>query len=190
MTLVRARSSLAVVVLAAMMLSSCLGFGDTIEIVESSAVAGPATVDPASAAAKISAYRKSKGLPGVTVSAKLNQIAASQAKAMASAGRMSHSLPGKGGFMKRMDSGGYDAGIAGENLAAGPLTLDQAMAAWKKSRGHNANLLKQGVTEIGIAVAHASKGKYAEYWALVLATPNTRNNRGGPDAGPAVAPSQ
>jgi uncharacterized protein YkwD len=178
----------AAIMLVAVLLSACLGLGETVQVIEASATAAPATVDPGTAAGKISAYRKSKGLAGVTVSARLNAIASSQARAMASAGRMSHSVAG--GFMKRMDGGGYDAGIAAENLAAGPQNLDQALDGWRKSRGHNANLLKQGVTEIGIAVAHSSKGKYREYWALVLATPNERKGRGGPTAGPPVMPTR
>jgi uncharacterized protein YkwD len=146
---------------------------------------GPATVNSADAAARISAYRKSRGLPAVTVDGSLTAIALSQAQAMARANKMSHSLGGS--FPSRLSRGGYDALIAAENLAAGPRNLEEAISSWQKSKGHNANLLKQGVTEIGIAVAYAPNSRYGNFWALVLGTPDTGQTMQGPDAGPAVA---
>jgi uncharacterized protein YkwD len=144
---------------------------------------GPATVNSAEAAAKITEYRRSRGLPAVTVDARLTAIAASQVQAMARARQMSHSLGGS--FPSRLSRGGYDALIAAENLAAGPRNLDEVIASWRASKGHNANLLKAGVTQIGIAVAYAPNNKYGNYWALVLGTPDT-GQRQGPDAGPAA----
>jgi uncharacterized protein YkwD len=148
---------------------------------------GPASVSPSEAAAKISEYRRKRGLPAVTVDAALTAIAASQAGAMARAGKMSHSLGGS--FANRLSRGGYNAIIAAENLAAGPRNLDEAMDSWQRSRGHNANLLKAGVTEIGIAVAYAPNSRYGNFWALVLAAPDDRQVHEGPDAGPVVAVS-
>ena len=146
---------------------------------------GPATVSSADAAAKISAYRTSRGLSAVTVDGSLTAIALSQAQALARANKMSHSLGGS--FPSRLNRGGYVALIAAENLAAGPRNLDEAIASWQKSKGHNANLLKQGVTQIGIAVAYAPNSRYGNFWALVLGTPDTGQTMRGPDAGPAVA---
>jgi uncharacterized protein YkwD len=146
---------------------------------------GPATVSSADAAAKISAYRTSRGLSAVTVDGSLTAIALSQAQAMARANKMSHSLGGS--FPSRLSRGGYDALIAAENLAAGPRDLDEAIASWQKSKGHNANLLKQGVTQIGIAVSYAPNSRYGNFWALVLGTPDDGQTQRGPDAGPAVA---
>jgi uncharacterized protein YkwD len=104
---------------------------------------------------------------------------------MARAGKMSHSLGGS--FSSRLGKGGYDALIAAENLAAGPRNLDEALASWRGSKGHNANLLKDGVTQIGIAVAYAPNNRYGNYWALVLGTPDDGQSQQGPDAGPPLA---
>jgi len=144
---------------------------------------GPASVDTADAAARISDYRRGRGESTVTVDATLTAIALRQAQAMARAGKMSHTLGGS--FAARLGKGGYDALIAAENLAAGPRNLDEAMASWRRSKGHNANLLKPGVTQIGIAVAYAPNNRYGNFWALVLGTPDT-GERQGPDAGPPV----
>jgi uncharacterized protein YkwD len=133
----------------------------------------------------ISQYRTSRGLSAVTVDGSLTAIAASQAQAMARARKMSHSLGGS--FPSRLSRGGYNALIAAENLAAGPRDLNEAMASWRGSKGHNANLLKPGVTQIGIAVAYAPDNKYGNFWALVLGAPDDGQTLKGPDAGPAVA---
>jgi len=188
----KARRAVAIALGLTIALSGCTSFlGPKIDIIEGKAGAPPATVDPGTAAAKISAYRKSKGLPPVTVSATLNGIAGDQARAMAAAGKMAHVLPGQGSFASRLSRGGYDAAIAAENIAAGPQNLDQAFDSWRRSPGHNANLLKPGVTEIGIAVAYRADGRFHDYWSLVLATPDDRKvTMGGPDAGPLVAASR
>ena len=146
---------------------------------------GAATVSSADAAAKISEYRRSRGQGAVAVDATLTAIALRHAQAMARAGKMSHNLGGS--FTSRLGKGGYDALIAAENLAAGPRNLDEALSSWRGSKGHNANLLKPGVTQIGIAVAYAPNNRYGNYWALVLGTPDTGQSMQGPDAGPAVA---
>ncbi|HET7714711.1 MAG TPA: CAP domain-containing protein [Bauldia sp.] len=146
---------------------------------------GPATVSSSEAAARISEYRESRGLSSVTVDATLTAIALRQAQAMARAGKMSHSLGGS--FASRLSRGGYNALIAAENLAAGPRNLDEAISSWRGSRGHNANLLKPGVTQIGIAVAYAPNSRYGNFWALVLGAPDDGQTMRGPDAGPVVA---
>lgn len=146
---------------------------------------GPATVDSADAAVKITEYRRTRGQSAVAVDATLTAIALRQAQAMARAGKMSHSLGGS--FSSRLGKGGYDALIAAENLAAGPRNLDEAIASWRRSKGHNANLLKPGVTQIGIAVAYAPNNRYGNYWALVLGAPDDGLAQQGPDAGPPLA---
>jgi uncharacterized protein YkwD len=105
----------------------------------------------------------------VTVSPKLNEIAARQARAMAERDNVSHSLGGN--FPQRLGAGGYDADVATENIGAGYSTLAEAFSAWRASRSHLDNKLKPGVTEIGIATAYAPKSKYRIFWALVLAAP-------------------
>jgi uncharacterized protein YkwD len=60
---------------------------------------------------------------------------------------------------------------AGENIAAGQDSLADVLAAWRRSPGHNRNLLLRGATEIGIAVAVAPESRYKTFWTLILAAP-------------------
>ena len=125
---------------------------------------GPASASDlgASAQGAISGYRKQHGLPGVTVDAALMQLAHQQAAAMARSNTLSHSVGGS--FASRL--GGANRSIAAENIAMGTTDLSSTLAIWKRSSGHNANLLKHGVSRIGIASA---SGGGRTYWALILA---------------------
>lgn len=117
--------------------------------------------DAAVAASLISQYRVARGLSPVTVDPGLNKAAEHQARAVASAGSLSH-----GAFASRMSSFGVP-GHAAENLSAGSRSVDQAIARWKASPGHNDNLLMPQARRIGLARAD-SETRYGRYWALVL----------------------
>jgi uncharacterized protein YkwD len=178
--------AVAVALVVALPLSACISLFNKPEELISGAAPAPATVDPAAAARLISDYRRSHGLSPVTLNPQLMAIAAKHSRAMASADKMSHVLAGEGSFERRLSAGGYDAAIAAENVAAGHRNLDEAFAGWKASPGHNANMLKPGVTQMGIAVAYAQNSKYGNFWTLVLAEPDNRQAALGPDAGPVV----
>lgn len=126
---------------------------------------GPITVstrDAGEAARLISAYRSSRGLGPLVVDAQLNEAASQQARAIARAGDLSH-----GDFASRMAA--YDVAAASENLAMGSSTLTATIAQWKESRAHNANMLKDGMTRMGLARAETVGPRRNQYWALVLA---------------------
>ena len=128
--------------------------------------ASQAFADPQS---EISAYRKSYGLPAVTVDPKLTELARQQANAMAERRSMDHNVYAS--FRSRMAS--YGAASAAENLAMGR-TFGDTFSIWKSSSGHNANLLKPNVTRIGLASASRHG---TTYWALILAaTPEPKQS--------------
>jgi uncharacterized protein YkwD len=97
----------------------------------------------------------------VTVDSKLNEAAEYQARMVAAAGRLSH-----GNFGGRMDQFGI-IGYSAENLSAGADTVDGTIERWKRSSGHNVNLLMPQARKIGFARADANN-RYGRYWALVL----------------------
>jgi uncharacterized protein YkwD len=164
-------------------LSACNMFGSDDTVGAVAAVdARPVSADPEAAVAMVSAYRTSRGLSAVRINPQLMRIAAIHARRMAEMNRVDHVLPGEGSFMRRMSAGGYDASVAAENIGAGYTSLADAMAGWKRSSHHNENLLRRGVTEIGIAVAFAPDTKFKYYWSIVLAAPYE------PPAGAAAGP--
>lgn len=131
-----------------------------------------ARVDAAAARAMLSGYRHSNGLPGVTIDPELMRLAAQQAKAMASANRLSHNVIGTLG--KRLQRAGYRAREAAENLSAGYYTIADAFSGWRSSPPHRANMLLRHVTRMGIAAAYAPHTRYKVFWSLILAQPVAR----------------
>jgi uncharacterized protein YkwD len=156
-------SSLAVLALAA-----CSTSGAGPSPFQTALATVPGTVDSGEAAALISRYRASKGLGPVTVDPTLTAIAAEHARRMAAANTMTHQLPGEPAFQRRLTDAGFIPQTAGENVAAGQKDLATVLEAWRKSPGHNANLLLPGATKIGIAVSVAPGSKYKEFWSLEI----------------------
>ena len=128
--------------------------------------ANAVNVDETEAQAMISAYRRAHGLRPVTFDAVLEGAAANQALAMARAGRLSHTLAGS--LAERLDAA-HVRGAAAENVSAGYGSLAEALAGWRKSPPHDANLLNPNVTRMGIASAYAPESRYHQYWSLILA---------------------
>lgn len=129
-----------------------------------------AQLDSGVAASMISGYRQNNGLSAVTVDPELTRLARAQAEAMARRNKLDHDVIG--GLPKRVKSSGYDADVAVENISAGYHTLAEAFSGWRDSSSHRANMLKRGVTHMGIAAVYVPGSKYKVFWALILAAPH------------------
>jgi hypothetical protein len=127
-----------------------------------------ATLDPATAAIMISQYRQNNGLGAVVLDADLIKLAEQQSQAMASRNKMDHDA--KAPLEKRLGASGYPATLAVENISAGYHTLAEAFSGWRDSPPHRANMLKNGVTKLGIAASYAPNTKYKVFWTLILAS--------------------
>ena len=127
-----------------------------------------ATLDTAAAAIMISQYRQNNGLGTVVVDPDLMRLAESQSNAMAAANKMDHDV--RAPLSKRLAAGGYPATVAVENISAGYHTLAEAFSGWRDSPPHKANMLKSGVTKLGIAAVYAPNVKYKVFWTLILAS--------------------
>ncbi len=55
-----------------------------------------------------------------------------------------------------------------ENIYAGSSEAQRVFDAWRASSGHNANMLRDGVTSAGIARAYNAGSTYRWYWTLDL----------------------
>jgi uncharacterized protein YkwD len=159
--------------LAVAALSACAGDRDPPpgepSFYRSMASAG-AQLDAATAASMISGYRRNNNLTEVTVDPELMRLAEAQARGMAARDKLDHNVIR--GFSERLK--GYDAKLAVENIGAGYHTLAEAFSGWRDSPPHRANMLKSGVTRLGIAAVYAPQSKYKVFWALILAAPDDR----------------
>ena len=131
-----------------------------------------AKLDAATAASMISQYRQNNGLGTVEVDPALMSLAEAQAQAMASKNRLDHDV--RAPLPQRLTAAGYPATIAVENVSAGYHTLAEAFSGWRDSPPHRANMLKSGVTRLGIAASYAPNTKYQVFWTLILASTDVR----------------
>ncbi|HEY5626052.1 MAG TPA: CAP domain-containing protein, partial [Dehalococcoidia bacterium] len=100
----------------------------------------------------INDYRAAKGLGTLALDPKLNDVARWMADDMASNDFFSHTDSlGRDPFV-RMDQIGYAYNTwRGENLVAGTEGAQASFEMWTGSPGHNANMLGENYTVIGIA---------------------------------------
>jgi uncharacterized protein YkwD len=112
------------------------------------------------------AYRKPGGAPELRPSAALDTAAASYAMYLAEHEGTGHTADGRTPA-KRAYAQGYQWCYVAENVWGGwrkpdPMMVDevsrQAMEGWKKSPGHNANLLDKRTRDIGIGAAAWRQG--------------------------------
>jgi uncharacterized protein YkwD len=154
--------SLVALILGSMLLANCAA---DLSPAETSSILATASVsDARSAATIISRYRAEHGLGPVAVDARLNRAAEHQARAVAATGILSH-----GEFTSRMAAYGIK-GYRAENLAAGSERIEEVIARWKASPGHNQNLLLPQVTRVGLARVETPGSGWGRYWALVLSS--------------------
>jgi len=131
-----------------------------------------AKLDAQAAASMISLYRQNNGVGAVVVDPDLTRLAEQQSQAMASANKMDHDV--KAPLAKRLNASGYPATLAVENVSAGYHTLAEAFSGWRDSPPHRANMLKNGVTKLGIAASYSPNTKYKVFWTLILASSDPR----------------
>ncbi|GAC1499774.1 MAG: CAP domain-containing protein [Bradyrhizobium sp.] len=164
----------AVAIVGLLALGGCAGDVATVEqpsMYASMADAG-ARLDSQAAASMISLYRQNNGLGTVVVDPELMKLAESQSQAMASQNKLDHDV--KAPLAKRLNASGYPATLAVENVSAGYHTLAEAFSGWRDSPPHQANMLKSGVTKLGIAASFAPNTKYKVFWTLILAASDPR----------------
>jgi uncharacterized protein YkwD len=121
------------------------------------------------------AYRGSKKLPELRTNAALEAAAMAYAKYLAEHDATGHTADGRTPA-KRVNAQGYRWCYLAENvwsswstsqtMLAGEVAR-RAMEGWKKSPGHNANLLGNRVHEIGIGAAAWKQGDGRESFRVV-----------------------
>jgi uncharacterized protein YkwD len=127
-----------------------------------------AKLDSVVAASMISQYRANNGLGTVVLDPELTRLAEAQSQTMAAKNKLDHDT--KAPLAQRLNSSGYPAVVAVENVSAGYHTLAEAFSGWRDSPPHRANMLKSGVTKMGIAASYAPNTKYKVFWTLIMAS--------------------
>ncbi len=133
-----------------------------------------AQLDAPGAASMVSGYRRNNGLNAVSLDPVLMRLAEEQARAMASRDKLDHSVVRP--FPDRLRAGGYDAKVAVENIGAGHDNMAEAFSGWRESPPHRANMLRAGVTRMGIAAVYAPRSRYKVFWAMILAAPDDKRS--------------
>lgn len=100
----------------------------------------------------------------------LEAAAAAHAADMATHDYFSHTARDGSTPAQRVTRAGYRYRMTGENIAAGQLTPESAMAGWIKSPGHCANLMNAGYAELGVAFAVNPKSTMGAYWVQMFGT--------------------
>ena len=130
-------------------------------------------------------YRASMGLPALTPTRLLNQVAYDHSLDMGTRRYFSHvNLEGLSPF-DRMRRAGYPNANA-ENIAAGNASAAATFEQWRTSPGHNTNMLNRNSRAIGIGRAYVAGSPYRYYWTNVFGTVVDGSAVGG--QGPAPAP--
>ena len=100
--------------------------------------------------------RVSSGLGQLSTSEALTLSAQMKADDMASKSYFEHMSPEGKNFFYWIDQAGYSYSMAGENLAIYFAESEDVVEAWMNSPTHRENILRQGFSQVGTALAEGS----------------------------------
>jgi uncharacterized protein YkwD len=117
----------------------------------------------------INAHRKANGVGPLKISRTLGAAADHHSTEMAKNNYFSHTMLKGVSWSANIKNHGYKAsGAIGENIAAGNSSAEATFNQWKKSSGHNKNMLNRNFTAIGIGRARNSSSRYGWYWTTTF----------------------
>lgn len=122
----------------------------------------------------INAYRLKHGLRPLWSDKKLDTVARSHSKDMATQDKISHTGSDGSDPWDRIERSGYKIEMATENLGTGVKEFNKLFTLWKASKVHNSNLLVPDATHMGIALVHNQNTKLKAFWTLVIAKKSNR----------------
>jgi uncharacterized protein YkwD len=114
------------------------------------------------------AYPAARPLSWNTVLAAVSQLHADD---MARNNYFSHTGRDGSNPAQRVLRAGYNYRATGENIAAGQMKPEDAVAGWIKSPPHCANLMNNGFAEMGVAFAVETNSELGVYWAQEFGAP-------------------
>lgn len=127
----------------------------------------PAEIYPAEALEMLEAvnrYREAAGVPALELSGSLS--AAASVRAGEIAAEFSHTRPDGSGWETALEETGAEYRSAGENIAYGYSTAEEAVREWMRSPSHKANILNPSYDRLGAACYRDGK---TTYWVQIFA---------------------
>jgi len=122
---------------------------------------------------QLNLYRRSNGREPLRYSTTLQRAADLHAQDMYNRNFFSHINPNGAGPGDRAVAAGFCHPYGGENIAMGQNdmeTVTEAMAAWKASPTHHANMLYAGFKYVGVGYYHVQIGtSHCYYWVQLFA---------------------
>lgn len=118
----------------------------------------------------INQYRKDNGLKPLVISSELTAAAKSHSRDLAKWDRISHYGSDGSNPWDRVKRSGFKPRLAAENVGTGQSTFEEVMKGWKKSPGHNKNLLLSDARQMGLALVYDPKTEFKSFWTLVIGT--------------------
>jgi len=112
----------------------------------------------------INAFRKEHGRPPLKVGVSLTRAATWMSSDMAHNDNFDHTDTHGRSVVQRLKAFGYKGPTSGENIAGGAKTAAEAIAQWKMSPPHRANLLSAKFKVMGLARAHDDNSMLDWYW--------------------------
>jgi uncharacterized protein YkwD len=116
----------------------------------------------------VNSQRADGGLLGLQWDESMAHVAWLHSVDMDARGYFSHDDPdGKNPF-RRLDDANIPYSTAGENIALGYETPEEAMEGWMNSPGHRANILSSQFTRLGVGV---HRGDGGPWWTQMFRAP-------------------
>lgn len=114
--------------------------------------------------------RAIRSLPALTVDERLNKAAEFHARYMAEHDCFAHVCPGGPTIEQRMDDAGFVNSASAENVLAGAISPEEAVAAWMTSPEHRSNILNKDMTVVGAGYfflpEDGGKKQFGHYWGM------------------------
>lgn len=120
---------------------------------------GGITPSPEAVIQAHNAYRRARGLPELRQDSTLMASTQAHCNWMVANDSLTHAGEDGSQVWDRAAEAGWTGDATGENLARGQTTVEQVMADWDASPGHQANMQDERWDSIGVAIATDSQGR-------------------------------
>jgi uncharacterized protein YkwD len=98
----------------------------------------------------------------------LQNAATAHSTDMAAHNFFSHTGSDGSTLRQRVPAAGYDYRKAGENIAAGQMSVAQVVADWMASPSHCVNMMQPEFRDLGVSCKTSAASDYKIYWTLEL----------------------